>query len=64
MTTFKLSANTAFVCLLFCFQALCQPQPRVFYVAPTGDDSWSGTMAASNRNLTDGPFATLVRVRD
>ncbi|MGA3244480.1 MAG: right-handed parallel beta-helix repeat-containing protein [Bacteroidota bacterium] len=64
MTMLLRLTNTAFLCALFCLQAFTQAQPRVFYVAPTGDDSWSGTMAASNRNLTDGPFATLARARD
>lgn len=41
-----------------------QPQPAVLYVSPVGDDSWSGTLASPNRNLTDGPLATLERARD
>ncbi|MCX6132335.1 MAG: right-handed parallel beta-helix repeat-containing protein [Ignavibacteriales bacterium] len=64
MTTFKYLTNTAILCLMFSLQAVGQAQPRVFYVAPTGDDSWSGLLATSNRNLTDGPFATFTRVRD
>ena len=35
-----------------------------FYVAPDGRDSWSGTLAAPNPALTDGPFATFKRARD
>lgn len=46
------------------FEAFGQSQAKVFYVAPLGDDSWSGTQASPNRNLTDGPFATLERARD
>ena len=34
------------------------------YVAPAGNDSWSGTLAKSNAAGTDGPFATLARARD
>jgi hypothetical protein len=30
-----------------------------FYVAPNGNDSWSGKLAAPNAAKTDGPFATL-----
>jgi hypothetical protein len=45
-------------------EAFGQSRARVFYVAPLGDDSWSGTQASPNRNLTDGPFATLERARD
>ena len=41
-----------------------QTKPTVFYVASVGDDSWSGTMASPNRNMTDGPFATPERARD
>ncbi|MFC1676366.1 right-handed parallel beta-helix repeat-containing protein [Planctomycetota bacterium] len=35
-----------------------------FYVSPTGNDSWSGTLPAPNKALTDGPFKTLARARD
>ena len=55
---------TAFLCLFLCLSIQSLARQRVFYVAPTGDDSWSGTMPAANRNLTDGPFATLTRARD
>ena len=34
-----------------------------FYVAPNGNDSWSGTLAAPNPANTDGPFATFDRSR-
>jgi hypothetical protein len=36
----------------------------VLYVSPTGNDTWSGTLADPNANRTDGPFATLLRARD
>jgi len=32
-----------------------------FYVAPNGNDAWSGRLPSSNRSKTDGPFATLHR---
>jgi len=32
-----------------------------FFVAMTGHDRWSGTLAAPNGDQTDGPFATLDR---
>ena len=35
-----------------------------FYVAPEGNDGWSGKLAAPNAARTDGPFATIVRARD
>ena len=34
-----------------------------FFVSPVGNDSWSGTVAAPNTDLSDGPFATLDRAR-
>jgi hypothetical protein len=36
----------------------------VYYVAPTGNDAWSGTLPAPNADGTDGPYATLARARD
>jgi hypothetical protein len=30
-----------------------------FYVAPNGNDSWSGSLAEPNADGTDGPFATI-----
>lgn len=36
----------------------------VFYVAPDGNDSWSGTLPEANLESTDGPFATLQGARD
>ena len=32
-----------------------------FYVSPSGNDNWSGTLANPNQSLTDGPFATIDR---
>lgn len=34
-----------------------------FYIAPNGNDAWSGTLAAPNTSATDGPFATLSRAQ-
>jgi hypothetical protein len=34
-----------------------------FYVAPNGNDTWSGTLDAPNAAKSDGPFATLDRAR-
>lgn len=34
------------------------------YVAPTGDDSWSGRLAQPNADRTDGPLASLTGARD
>lgn len=38
-------------------------QTSTFYVAPNGNDSWSGTLAAPNAISTDGPFASLARAQ-
>ena len=34
-----------------------------FYIAPNGDNSWSGKLAAANREQSDGPFATIERAQ-
>jgi hypothetical protein len=36
-------------------------RPLTFYVAPSGDDGWSGSRASVNASKTDGPLATLRR---
>jgi hypothetical protein len=41
-----------------------EPVKADFYVAPGGNDQWSGLLAAPNDQKTDGPFATLERARD
>jgi hypothetical protein len=35
-----------------------------FYVAPNGNDAWSGTLKEPNTARTDGPLASLTRARD
>ncbi|MGQ9699438.1 MAG: hypothetical protein ACUVRO_15775, partial [Armatimonadota bacterium] len=39
-------------------------RPVTFYVAPNGNDAWSGTRATPNAQGTDGPFATIGRAKD
>ena len=40
------------------------PEPHAnLYVAPHGNDAWSGKLAAANAERTDGPLASLVRAR-
>jgi len=39
-------------------------QAADYYVAPDGNDAWSGTRPAASAEKTDGPFATLQRARD
>jgi len=36
-----------------------KPTPLHLYVAPNGDDSWSGRLPAPNAKKTDGPLATV-----
>lgn len=36
---------------------------RTYYVAPDGNDAWSGCLPAPNAARTDGPFATLPRTQ-
>src|SRR2546421_408808 len=40
------------------------PAGVTFHVAPNGNDSWSGKLAAPNADRTDGPFATPTHARD
>jgi hypothetical protein len=40
-----------------------QPSAVSFYVAPNGNDFWSGTLSAPNSTNTDGPLATFDRAR-
>jgi len=39
-------------------------EPVVLYVATNGNNSWSGTLAAPNPGMTDGPLKTLAAARD
>ena len=34
-----------------------------YYVSPSGNDNWSGTLSTPNQSLTDGPFATIDRAK-
>ena len=40
------------------------PESAVFYVAPNGNDSWSGTLADPDTLNADGPFATLEKAQE
>lgn len=40
---------------------VAEAQERVIYVAPDGNDAWSGKLAVPNRARTDGPVQTLQR---
>jgi len=39
-------------------------EPIDYFVATSGNDSWTGKLPAPNAAKTDGPFATLERARD
>ncbi len=39
------------------------PPQADFHVSTQGNDAWSGTLAAPTPDLTDGPFASLVRAQ-
>ncbi|MER3501778.1 MAG: hypothetical protein C4295_09995 [Candidatus Fervidibacterota bacterium] len=58
--------SVGMLCLLCEVMAMGAQKPRtvVFYVAPNGNDAWSGRLASPNRTKTDGPFATLPRALD
>ena len=40
------------------------PSPHAdLYIAPNGDDEWSGKLATANEQGTDGPVASFSRAR-
>jgi len=43
---------------------LVEKEEADFYVAPNGNDSWSGTLPSPNEDKTDGPFATIERAME
>ena len=60
------------VCLSIAFTVFAVVMPntelsasegRTLYVAPGGDDGWSGTLAAPNDERTNGPLATVQRAQ-
>ena len=44
--------------------AVARGRAADFYIAPAGNDEWSGRLAQPNATATDGPFGTLERARD
>ncbi|MFN3421414.1 MAG: hypothetical protein ACK40X_06815, partial [Armatimonadota bacterium] len=38
-----------------------QGKEVALYIAPNGNDAWSGRLPSPNRTKTDGPFSTLHR---
>ncbi|MBI2303034.1 MAG: right-handed parallel beta-helix repeat-containing protein, partial [Armatimonadetes bacterium] len=52
------------VAALFLASLLNAEPAADLYVAPNGNDTWTGKLAAPNPAATDGPFATPARARD
>jgi len=48
---------------LITIEGSAAPSSATFYVAPNGNDSWTGTLASPNPASTDGPFATFDHAR-
>lgn len=57
-----LAAACGVMCVLGWHAEICAG--RTLYVAKSGNDLWSGTMAAVAADGQDGPFATVQRARD
>lgn len=61
--------STRFVWLAFAWSNLAGAtvaavEPTTFYIAPNGNDAWSGKLLEPNSTKTDGPLATLEGARD
>ncbi|HVV71137.1 MAG TPA: right-handed parallel beta-helix repeat-containing protein [Verrucomicrobiae bacterium] len=65
MRTVRLPTAWGVGVALACWLSSCcaAPGPQL-YVAPNGNDQWTGLLPAPNSSQTDGPFATLDRARD
>jgi len=44
--------------------AMAVRHDATFFVAPDGNDGWTGKLPAPSAERPDGPFATLQRARD
>ena len=44
--------------------ASARANPPTLYVSPSGNDAWSGTLAAPDAGRSDGPFASMVQARN
>jgi len=62
MADFRIHAVAPIYLLLVCFSACAMG--HTFYVAPDGNDAWSGDIKQPNADKSDGPLATLTRARD
>ena len=72
-TEHPLARSAALAILLVPSMCLCAqrntkvvtaPPTADFYVAPNGNDNWSGKLPAASGDRADGPFATLSRACD
>ncbi|MEW6359369.1 MAG: right-handed parallel beta-helix repeat-containing protein [Planctomycetota bacterium] len=54
-----MNANLMLVPLVWLACQAVVAQNTAFYVAPNGNDAWSGKLAEPNAEKTNGPFATL-----
>jgi hypothetical protein len=48
---------------LLCLAAYAQAPSADLYVAPNGNDAWSGTLPATNAAQSDGPLASVARAQ-
>lgn len=73
MTVLKyshLKLSLAVLCLINLFAACAELPVGVthngyaFFVAPDGNDAWSGVHRSPNASKSDGPFATIEKARD
>jgi hypothetical protein len=55
----RTSTWTAIATLLTLVVCSCSAGESTYYVAPNGNDAWSGKLAEPNKDGTDGPFKTL-----
>ena len=53
----------AFALTLVVLAADAGPQATLIYVAPDGNDAWSGSLEKPNEEGTDGPFRTIQRAQ-
>jgi len=60
----SLVSGATLLLLLHCVTGFAAPPAATFYVAPNGNDGWSGTLPESNAVKTDGPFGSLQRARN
>ncbi len=55
--------STALLPFLACTLVVATTHATDFYVAPNGNDAWSGVLADPNDSASDGPFATIEHAR-